>query len=50
MRKTCFCSEGVSLIEVWQADKEPPLGTIAYRRLSPEEYKEVEKFLKNSTQ
>ena len=30
--------------------KEPPLGTIVYRRLSPEEYKEAEKFLKNSNQ
>lgn len=48
--KLVSVAKGHSSSEVWQADKEPPLGTIVYRRLSPEEYKEVEKFLKNSTQ
>ena len=48
--KLVSVAKGYSASEVWQIDKEPPIGTIVYRLLSPEEYKEAEKFLKNSTQ
>lgn len=45
--KLVSVAKGYSSSEVWQIDEEPPLGTIVYRMLSPEEYKEAEKFLKN---
>ena len=46
--KLVSVAKGYSSSEAWQIDEEPPAGTIVYRMLSPEEYKEAEKLLRNS--
>ena len=48
--KLVSVAKGYGSSEAWQVDKEPLCGTIVYRMLSPEEYKEAEKFLENNNQ